>query len=163
MALTRRTTDDALCRMRRKGRKNLYLARARRFVRNPTLSADDGSRKADAASEIGDFAVVLLKSMGFSLLFGVPPPLFHLTSLTSPVRTVRIFLRGWQGMTSLPFPSTALPRYDRSTPSPCCTRPRQCSRHQMPAYWTSPSDSWTRVCRDTSSAKEPPFVPSLAR
>jgi hypothetical protein len=83
-----------LCRMGRKGRKNLYLARARRFVRNPTFSADDGSRKADIASETGDFGLVSPRSGSFSLLFISPRTLFHLTFLTSSVRSVRIFSQG---------------------------------------------------------------------
>jgi hypothetical protein len=44
---------------------NLYLARARRFVRNLTRSADNGSQKPDAATESGDFEVVLLNPKGF--------------------------------------------------------------------------------------------------
>jgi hypothetical protein len=48
---------------------NLYLARARRFVRNLTLSADNGSQKPDAVTESGDFEVVLLNPEALSLLF----------------------------------------------------------------------------------------------
>jgi hypothetical protein len=43
----------------------------------------------------------------------------------------------------------------RVTVPACCRRIRQCSRHQMPAYWTSPSDSWTGENRDTRPRQNP--------
>jgi len=100
------------------GEINLYLARARRFVRNPALSADGWLSKSGRSQRDRRFWAGSPRSGGFSLLFIGPRTLFRLTSLTSSARTVRIFSQGARGITTLPS-HTPPPRCDRSTVSPC--------------------------------------------